>query len=254
MPRKIQEPGSCPQKARKRNAAQKRDNYARMQKLMLRGYTFRQVATILGLSHTQVRADWQKVLDEMVKEQEADTKRLIAAKLAQLQDTRRHAWEGWVRSKKDIMKEVKEEAPEQECFKCGGEGKNEKGKTCGFCKGKGIRGGVNKITTTRQGRIPDANFLRVVLDCLTQERELLGITPATQVNIGFDWDTLAKGIPANGQVPDRIEEELQKAMALLSPGQQVITVLPSTSSPGTNGSNGHSTQEKRPGTPGVPGK
>lgn len=71
-----------------------------------------------------------------------------------------------------------------------------------------------KIRRTTEGRLPESEFLRIVLDCLKAERELLGLDAAEQVNTAgqvIDWSELTSVVP-DCLLPEAIEERIQTGL------------------------------------------
>lgn len=146
----------------------------------------------------QVRVRYQKTERENSAE-------LVGEKLAQIQEVRKEAWAAYERSKQDTDKSVQEWVMLPEDIS--------KREPNGSLKSKierQLMGQLRKVKEiiTRQGRVPGAEYLRIVMDTLEAEREMLGLDEAKKVDITqttMNWDFLA-GV----DTPDPIEEKIEQ--------------------------------------------
>lgn len=135
--------------APKRTKGQRAADMAEMVRLVRRGHTQRDIAARLGIAASQVNYDWKQVLAELNADREKDVGKI----LAEYREIKAEAWAEWERSKKDREKELTEAQSD----------------------GKGKR---TKATKSREGRLAEAEYLKVIQKCLEAERKLEGLDPA----------------------------------------------------------------------------
>lgn len=170
--------------APKRTKAQRDLDIQEMVKLIRRGHTQREIAAKLGLARSQIAYDWKKVLVEV----NADRPKDVGVILAQYRELKAEAWEAWERSKKDRERETTEAQ-----------------------SGTGSSKPKTKATKSKEGRLPEAEYLKVVVKCLEAERTLENLDPAKSVKLGGD--------PANPLVVEVVEtvvttrEDIAKVLA-----------------------------------------
>lgn len=142
-----------------------------------------------------------------------DPAEVLEEKLEQYRVIRAAAWDAYERSEKDVMKEVEEfVAP---LIREG------RGKGRGADRGRPEETLLRlKLIRTRQGRLPASEYLRMIMDTLQAERDLLGIDAAKKVDVTSDnvsrtvsWVSVKPGeryVP-----PDDVEEKLKALEAQL---------------------------------------
>jgi hypothetical protein len=179
---------------------------AEVVRLIRRGYTKSAIAAHLRVSPNTITEDWKVVIRQIRADQTEDLKEYIACKLQEYSEIKKEAWEQWDKSKQDARKRVRERNLRVI------EPRDKK-------KGTPPKTGlvVTKDVSTRTGQCGDPRYLQVILNCLSAERELLGLDPVKEVTIKGKtslWDILANGIP-DTDLPDEIEQQLEQ---LLGPG------------------------------------
>jgi hypothetical protein len=182
------------------------------------------IADHFGVSNEQIEVDYKAVLKDCTKHRDRVTKVLIARKLEEYAEVKREAWEQWERSK-GPCESIRVESTTQpiKCDDCGGTGKIGlvKKNRCLGCKGTGKIEAPVKTTHTTIGRLGDSNYLRVIIDCLKAERDLMGLNPSLKMKVkgehridgNISWDMIMQGIP-DGPVPDVVENALHQASQL----------------------------------------
>jgi hypothetical protein len=191
-----------PGKNRKNDQYQRCERQRQVAELYLRGRSQVEIAYELGCSQPTVSNDLAAIRREWRATTTRDFEEATVQKLAEYAEVKKEAWRAWDQSKEDFRRRVEEIEPDRECPVCDGSGMNMRQQPCRSCDGAGTMGGVGKLTQTTVGRCGDASHLRVVLDCLKAERELLGLNPAKEVSVkgrkqvaAINWNLLAAGIP-----------------------------------------------------------
>ena len=176
----------------KRGPIDRKDDRVKMMMMMRRGATQWMIAEELGISQAQVSIDFKVLLKEMQTQLTEDTKAVVAQKLQEYAEVKKEAWEAWTKSKEEHKKR-----------KTWSGGQSE---------------GESEEFSVQYG---NNAYLQTVLSTIQSERDLLGINPVKEVsvkgqiqNTTVDWSVLAAGIPESGGVPDLVEAEIQKVLAL----------------------------------------
>jgi hypothetical protein len=176
----------------KRGLIDREDDYVKMMMMLRRGMTQDMIAEELELSQSTVSVDLKVVLTRMKAQLTEDTKVYVAQKLAEYAEVKKEAWHAWERSKATYRRKRVRDAE---------------------------TGGFEENETTAQNG--DKAYLETVLRCIAGERALLGLDAPKELQLQgkmqattFDWSVLARGIPDDGEVPDEVEAEIQKVLAL----------------------------------------
>lgn len=188
-------------------------------RMRLRGYTQTMISEAVGISQPMVSYNEKIARKRMIERLKAKQDEYVAEKLAQYEDIRREAWAAYEKSMRDSEKEVEEFAtyPDDGSSAAGSE----------------VR--IKRITT-REGRLPNNQYLNTVMATLQAERELLGLDvekkqAQTVVNV-FNFDMLAKSL--SDPVPDPAGDKLRQ-LELKEGQDEGITIDP----PMQDVSNGH---------------
>lgn len=175
----------------RRSPTQRELDRAELVKMVRRGWTQAAIAQRLGVTPKQVQVDWQIVVKEMRESRDEDALVHIAIKLEEYAEIKREAWEAWEASKEARQKIMLERY---------GKKPSKNGK-------KGDKGGM-KITKTKEGRLPGSEYMRIILDCIKAERELMALDPTKETRITgtISWDAFAQEVASDTQ--DVIENKL----------------------------------------------
>lgn len=168
-------------------AARERD-LARIAKLDRRGYTQSEIGRIIGISQMQVCDDLKLVRKHYRDIANVEYREKVEEKRAQLRDIRKAAWQAWERSKRDTLKVVEDER----------EG-----------AGDGSPPPKGRKTTTVECRLPDAGYLRIIIETLRDECALDGLNQPQKLNVNanvIDWAELFRRT-ADHEV-DQVEKRL----------------------------------------------
>lgn len=160
-----------------------------------RGYSQTEIAIKMGLTQAAISIKLKQIRQKYVQQQEEWTHDMIAEKLEQYREVRKEAWEAWERSKLDSKKRVKEVSPSKPKQLDDGTVEEQEARV--------------KLILTKEGRLPSAQYLQIVLDTFKAERDLLGLDEAKKVEVNasvFSWDTLLQGIQE--AVPDTVEQQI----------------------------------------------
>lgn len=166
---------------------------AEMVTLVRRGWSQGMLAEKFGVSQPIISVELKAIYRKFAVRQDEDTEALINMKLDELAEVKREAWMAWERSKEDIQRETEEETK------------------------SAVRGLSSKVAKMREGRLPAAQYLSIICDCIKQERELKALNPAKEVTIKGHlavWDVLA-GVPGAVEAqaqPLTVEEEMEQLL------------------------------------------
>lgn len=137
-----------------------------------RAQTQQQIALSLGISPRAVNY-WLKKIDAdaaALLEERAVQKR---ARLIELAELRKEAWEAWERSKESAVVEIEEQ-------------------------GSGVKGSTSKSVTRTEYQVGDASFLAQIQKAIEQERAMLGYdTPARTRHEDvppIDWERVPEDV------------------------------------------------------------
>lgn len=202
---------------------------AEMAKMLRRGVSRVEIARKMGVPISRINYDWKFVLKQLRDSRSEDSKAMVEATLEQYAEVKKEAWEAWELAKEGFRRTVTEEtpvpAPKQPK---GGEGAKGKPGRPSLAErlGEPVHFGNRspeamadklrrtKVTVTQENRSPPAEFLRIILQVLEAERELLALNPPKELSVKGTvtaWDMLAQGVP-QGEVTDDIEEAIKKAL------------------------------------------
>ena len=215
------------------------------------GYTQWQIAEKLGVSGPQVHYDQQIIKKRYAETQLGSRAELVNEKLSQLEDVCKEAAEAYEQSKLPAKKVVEERAPEWDCPVCDGEGwviKRRKAKPtdiegdglrilegvqfveedklCFKCEGRGVRGGVIKVTEQTEERLPANEYLTTILNTVKQGRELLGLDAPKKVDMRaavaqVSWEQLCLDLPP-AEVPDPAQLAIEAVIQGILPSTAEI--------------------------------
>lgn len=181
--------------------------------LLRRGWTYSRIASKYGVSMSQIACDVRLLREERNKCWDVAgeiREEIVKDKLEELSEVKAAAWKAWVRSKKLKLRRVvtKHRVPKKD-------------DVTGKIEYVMVTGQIEETFQESQG---NSQYLRVVLDCMMQERALRGLDPVkdipVKVNI-VNWDSLANGIP-DGYVADEVEQEIVKALGVNSALDEVV--------------------------------
>jgi hypothetical protein len=183
---------------------------AEMVSLLRRGWTYSMIAEKYDISAATAAKTCVLALQELRDIREEDARLVLEQKLEELAEVKRTAWEAYAKScqGRTEVKEKKGLVWQDTAHIDTTTGKASVVK-------RPVMKTIEKVTTTSDPE-PSAKMLNVVLECIRQERELLGLDRPRQVEVRntFTWDSIVKGIKdgldEQGRVPDSIEERLRK--------------------------------------------
>lgn len=165
-----------------------------MAKLDRRGYSQADIARVIGVSQQQICEDLKRVREHYRQMANATYAERVEEKRAQLREVRAQAWQAWERSKKDGTRWA-----EEVTTSAGGD--------------------KTKTTEAKEGRLPDATYLRVIIETLRDECALDGLNQPQKLNISanvVDWSELFRRT-VDSEV-DQVERRLAEIQAGLEGG------------------------------------
>ena len=172
---------------RKRSKVERERDAVTMLALIRRGYTQARIAEHLGVHRTQIVYDYKKVMKRFADQQMEHA----AAILEEYSEVKKEAWEAWDHSKGKILTEMVEQILHQV----------EESQQAGS--------GIPDHFEVRLKSAPDIAALRVVLDALKSQREMLGLDQPKKMDVrqvNLDWDSMMESLD---EAPvDAIEQEL----------------------------------------------
>ncbi len=130
-----------------RTKTQREADRAETARLDRMGFSQREIAQRIGVSSVQICHDLKTIRKRYVEQANVHAGERIGELLAGFRDVRREAWLAWQKSWEDAVR-VSE-------------------------RSGGLAG--NSITRTREGRLPGAEYLHVIMATYEQERRLLGL-------------------------------------------------------------------------------
>lgn len=168
-----------------------------------RGYDQWSIARELGVSRSLVQADLKKIRKQYIEARTEVQDQTVQLIVAQYREVMEESWRAWERSKTDAMRDVTEETLFDEVSR-------------------------TKITRYVEGRLPGAQYLQTILQCLKAIRDLFDLDlkkgPDTQVNVmTIDWESL-KGRPPSTQV-DKLEARIAEVELLGQPSEPIKSEL-----------------------------
>lgn len=199
------------------SAAERELRRAKLVKLLRQGVLKSEAARVLGISASQVTNDW-KIIIRQTQGGYGGPEEIVAQKMQEISEVKMEAWKAWERSTQSGIKHR---------VKIGPDGEPE------------LDEDGNEVWEEYRDSYPgEAQFLKIILECFKQERDLLGLdTPKTtilsgqvtqtNVEVGIDFDAFTQ----LDQVPDMIEQRI----AEVTGQSQERKVVEQLSSPSTNG-------------------
>lgn len=174
-------------------------------KLERRGYSHAAIGEVIGVSGSCVSNYLKKVKQHFIDSMVEDRGALVQQKLQQLKEVTREAWEAWDRSKKDKQRVLEEEITSN-----------------GFLR--------SKTGSSLQGQHGDVRFLNIILECIRQERDMLGLDAPKKVEATvqtLDWSQLVKGLPVGKAVTDEVEDIIHDIVTgvATADGRKVVEVI-----------------------------
>ncbi len=140
---------------------------------------------------------YEKKVVERYRESTVEERKLyVEEAVAALMDVINEAWAGLERSKLDAEKVVKKFFEVADCPGCFGTGER-KGKECSKCGGDGKWQAPGETAETREGRLPGAEYLKVVIDAWKQIAELRGLKPVAANLTAIQVNNTQNNMPAN---------------------------------------------------------
>lgn len=195
----------------KRTKEQRELDLIEMVRLLRRGWKKVEIAQRLGLDRSQITYDWKVILQRLEKNHQHDLPTYRNQLREEYAEVKREAWGAWELSKQAGVKVTEEETADA----------------------RGLR--TLKRTLT-EGRLPDREYLDVLLHCLEAERELEGLDEPRKLDVRqqavvatVDWDRLAQGFGPDE--PDPIEATLAAIPALTQPSSCETGIDPAADDP-----------------------
>jgi hypothetical protein len=175
--------------------------------LLRKGWTYSMIAEHYDITIQAAAKQCRDALCELRDQREEDARVVLEQKLEELAEVKRTAWDAYLLSCKGRERVTKKEGLVWE-------DKAEIDKATG--KVSVVKRPVMKVVervSVKDDPDPSARMLSVVLECIKQERELLGLDRPRQVEVK-NSDSIVKGIQTGlderGQVPDTIEDKLRR--------------------------------------------
>lgn len=172
-----------------RRKGAREDDLARVAKLDRRGYSQAEIAKVIGVSQPQISEDLKTIRQHYRQMANATYAEKVEEKRAQLREVRAQAWVAWEKSKKDGTRWAEEVTTS-------------------------ATGDRTKTTDVKEGRLPDATYLRVIIETLRDESALDGLNQPQKLNIHanvIDWSELFRRT-VDSEV-DQVEKRLAEIQA-----------------------------------------
>ena len=170
-----------------------------------RGWDRFEIAKELKIPIGKVQGFLRDLKERYMELQMEDRKALVNEKLAQLREVRKEAWEGWLTSKQEKVREVNEDSEST--------------------AGKSFRT-HSKRQYIKESRIPASEFLQIILNCHQMEMELMGLDNSLFDTDKFDFDAIVT-VLRSPKVPDQAEEKI-KALENLQKRDQSLNQVEDT--------------------------
>ncbi len=180
--------------AAKFTPTEKEEVLAKVSQLDRRGWTQWEIAKEIGVSQSLVSVWLVNMRKEYIAQRMVDQAWLIEQKRQQYAELKKEAWLAWERSKEIWEKE--EEVLGLSPGKKTKDSKTSKAPKDAEELTQYLR--VIRITKTKEGRLPGAEYLAIILRCLEAERELDGLDVTKELKIKsegsllVDWDNMVK--------------------------------------------------------------
>lgn len=228
---------------------------AEIARLDRRGLTHSEIARAVDLSPAMVPYYLKKIRARYAQAILQEREGLVEEKLYQYRDIRAEAWLAWDRSQLDLVrttKEVTTSPPRKE--KGNGKGTNGAGQQ-GPTKGKTriVKGPDGRMTraevvedmmtsqerlktiVTREGRLPNNEYLTTVIRTLEAERKLLGLDEPEKVQAQvFTWDMLARKAATEIVPEDMVEQRMERLLPPAGPPVPIVSPLAQQPPPATS--------------------
>jgi predicted transcriptional regulator len=176
---------------------------AEVARLDRRGYSQWDIADHVGVCQSTVGQYLATIRQRYKEEARDELTSMREEKRRALEDLRAEAWLAYERSKEDKERIVKEKGKTLKPVQVPGQSPGEK---------RTLKASFEllKEVTTREGRLPESEYLRIVLETHKAEIALYGLNEPEQLKItaGLDWNALLRGLA--DPVPDPLEAEVQR--------------------------------------------
>jgi hypothetical protein len=184
---------------------------AEMVALMRKGWTYAMIQEKWPTwTIKRIQQECYDALQELADVRQEDARLILERKLEELAEVKRRAWECY---EKSLLPTKHVTEKEGTVLEDSAKIDKQTGKVKVVKRPRWKT--VERVTTLSDPQ-PNSKFLSIVLECIKQERELLGLDRPRQVEVkaSFSWDAIVKGVSghvdATGQVPDTIEERLKQ--------------------------------------------
>lgn len=185
-------------------------------RLHAEGRTQAAIATLVKVSQPQVAKDLRVIRARWKAAMVEERQTLVAEKKVQLNAVMREAWEAWQRSKADHQRRTHRQTVVRTTGGGTGQGAG------GDATGGGYGGGDRETVTDEDveivtGQNPGAEYLRVVLDCIAQERKMCGLDKPVRVQmsgaVGVGFIDFTDSLRRTGPVlpADVVEQRITQA-------------------------------------------
>lgn len=189
-------------------------------KLSRRGYSSYKIAERLGVSQAQVAYDL-KIVRERYKEAGIRDRVEQIEEMAQAyHDAMLQLWQAWERSMEDAKKLVEEKG-------LAAVAEEEEPKLKEHARLPSPKYTMQKIkeVLTTTGRLPSAEYMRLILECRKALRELYGLDAPKQLTLGLaekiPWEMLHD--EAEAEVLDTVEAKITEGLPTLPPPKRSET-------------------------------
>lgn len=193
------------------------------------GWSQYRIGQHLGTSQVQVCNDLKIIRQRYANSQLQERHAMVAMKMDQYADMLAELWDAWQRSQLPSHKRVRETTPERPCAACRGTGQfartgqgrqgprhNAEGTVpCMACQGTGRKGGLLKTTSSKEERLPGAEYMNQIRQVHKDIRDLLGLDAPVRVNVQqvtVDFDAVAANLPTTFSHTDTVEQRIAKAI------------------------------------------
>lgn len=164
------------------------------------GYSPTDMVKLMGCSRNRVNGLLKRVRENYAEATLVEYDAFVAEQVEMIRDIRKEAWEAWHRSKADSYKEVVDYYNEL----VDGDDEDE----------KRVESKEGSKRVTREGRLPECPYLRLIMDTLTEERILRGFQkPPNNSNLNVTVN-LTELYNRETEVVDPIEEKIKQVRAL----------------------------------------
>ncbi len=214
---------------------EREDRLCKVARLDRRGWSQSDIARECLVTQQTVSNDLKEIRQRYKVDMLAEHDEMVAQTVAEYREIISELWAAWERSKEDAVKTVEERAPIDTTPPVEDEApRRKRGLARLLANPNQFEFRKIKEVMTREGRLPAAEYMKLILNAREGIRSLLGLDAAKKV----DMDVFGKIIPwdvmyeeAEGEVSDEIEDQIME-------GLPALTHLPTSSngSPRSNGS------------------